>query len=79
MMMGVLVSTIIWSLALTVGGGDPSQSSALWCDSWTRYGPAQREGGQEDGETSKEKQIGLKYKESLEAHGMIWLPSGLLT
>ena len=79
MMNGALVSTVIRSLALTVGGGDPSQSSALWRDSWTRYGPAQREEGQEDGETSKEKQIGLKYKESLEAHGMIWLPSGLLT
>ena len=78
-MNGALVSTVIRSLALTIGGGDLSQSSALWCDSWTRYSPTQRKEGQEDGETSKEKQIGLKYKESLEAHGMILLPSSLLT
>ena len=80
MLNGALVSTVIRSLALTVGGGDPSRSSALWRDSWTRQVPTPPEENQEsDGETSEVKQVGLRYKESLENHGMIWLPSGLLT
>lgn len=77
-MNGALVSTVIRSLALTVGGGNASQSSALWRDSWTRRGPAQsKEGNETDGETNEVKQTGLRYKKSLEAHGMIWLPSDL--
>lgn len=79
MMNGALVTTVIRSLALTVGGGNASQSSALWRDSWTRHGPAQRKEGHEtDGEANKVKHIGLRYKKTLEAHGMIWLPSDLL-
>ncbi len=63
MMNGALVSTVIRSLALTVGGGNASQSSALWRDSWTRRGPAQsKEGNETDGETNEVKQTGLRYK-----------------
>lgn len=80
MLNGALVSTVIRNLALTVDGGDASRSSALWRDSWSRQVPAPTEENQEtDGETSEVMQVGLRYKEVLEIHGMIWLTSGLLT
>lgn len=77
MVNGVMVSTLVRTLRMTLSGCDPTASPSLWRHRWNarRYHSSH---DADEAEPAPTHRLGLDYKQSLQDYGMVWLQRDLI-
>ena len=77
---GVMVSALRQALNLSVGGGNPCLSWALWLDHWKPKAGRRPRGRSAESQTStsRRRRIGLNLKDSVQRTGLAWFPRDLI-
>ncbi len=75
---GIMISAILRTLRLIMGGLEPFSMSGLWLKSWTSKRRKLRAGAALNARSFQPLRLGLNYRSSLERYGLAWLPNRLM-